>query len=189
MAEDRTITSSYRWTIDELATAYSMHEKVVLKRRRRTISNKIFGSRVFIGFIGIVALSRLVLDVIPGNGFSGIDVFLAIVVVAASTCFAWPWLRKKSLVRHFEKRPDRDKIIHFAVNKHKVTSGVEGLSEGNSEWSAFAEVVRTPEGFLFYPNDHLFHWLPNHAFASPEDADALAGMAREYAPKYWDPSQ
>jgi hypothetical protein len=42
---------------------------------------------------------------------------------------------------------------------------------------------------LFYPHDMMFYWLPNHAFASPEDADALADIARQHAPKYKDLGQ
>jgi hypothetical protein len=31
-------------------------------------------------------------------------------------------------------------------------------------WGALHEIVRTPDGLLLYPQEHMFQWLPSHAF-------------------------
>lgn len=186
MAEDQTIRLSYRLTVDELMMARSMHEKLTLKRKPGAALARKSWIKALICLSGVAALSRLVLDVIQGNPFSGLHVLTVLLALLLVGYFALPWIGRRSLRRHFEKRPDRNRIVRYAIDAHRVVSSVEGLSEGSSEWSSFAEVVRTPQGFLFYPNDMLFHWLPNHAFASPEDTDALADMARQHAPKYQD---
>jgi hypothetical protein len=40
-------------------------------------------------------------------------------------------------------------------------------------------VVRTPLGFLLNPNEQLFHWIPDHAFSSIEEANWLEALARK----------
>jgi hypothetical protein len=78
--------------------------------------------------------------------------------------------------RQFVRRPDKNKEIEwlFAIDRIEVSS-----SSANSSftWDELAKAVYCPEGLLLYQNEQIFHWIPAHAFQSPDELDRAAEMA------------
>lgn len=50
-------------------------------------------------------------------------------------------------------------------------------SSATMEWRMISRVLQTTQGFLLYPNDHIFHWLPVHAFRQTTDIETFAQLA------------
>jgi hypothetical protein len=96
-----------------------------------------------------------------------------------------PWFVQRRLVkRAFSTRPDRDKLVHFAIDSSAIEMRVDGLYESSLNWNAVVRVVHTPRGFLLYPNELLTYWLPHHAFASEGDRAAFIKLAHQFAASY-----
>jgi hypothetical protein len=58
------------------------------------------------------------------------------------------------------------------------------VSNAETAWIMIARVLRTPDGFLLYPNDSVFHWLPAHGFRESADMERLAQIAQSKVQQY-----
>ncbi len=88
-----------------------------------------------------------------------------------------PLADREMTLRHYAKRPDRDMVILWEFYPDRITSRTEA-SSSTLEWRMISRVLQTTEGFLLYPNDRVFHWLPAHAFREPADVEAFAQLAK-----------
>ena len=77
-----------------------------------------------------------------------------------------------------------DKRIEYQISVDAIMSKVQGVSETRFEWGSFVHVRRTPKGFLFYQSPLVAIWIPEHAFASKQDVETVAALARERVAKY-----
>ena len=77
-------------------------------------------------------------------------------------------------------------MVHFSVDATGVLLRTEGLSESAIKWPGYLRVARTAKGFLFFQNEQVYNWLPNHALASDRDADKVASLASQHAAEYLD---
>jgi hypothetical protein len=179
MIQDRTITVSYHPTVDEVLRSHRIHTRISTK----------WWQWLGVIVLGIVMLVFLILQIriaaLP-TWYVILIVILAFAVLYPGLFYFRRWQMRRAVARNLERMTDGDKVVHYIIDADAVRSRVENLSEGSEKWAIFARVVRTPEGFLLYPTEHTYYWLPNHAFEPPEDADALADMARRYAPRYVD---
>lgn len=182
MSEGPVVVASYRLTLNEFLDAQSMHNHLFVEPRLKVLG--FIDSRIFAVFVGCISILRLAIDISEGVVFTAFHLLLLFLIVIAGLLLAWPWLQKRAFKRHFQQRPDRDRLVQYRVASEGVTSTTEGIGTGTNQWAAYAKIVRTSKGYLFYPNERIFYWLPKHAFASDGDADVLANMARQYAPKY-----
>jgi hypothetical protein len=82
-----------------------------------------------------------------------------------------------SLRRHFKKRPDQDSRVLWTLGENEVRTKTEE-SESRQNWSQIAKVRKARNGFLLYPNDKMFYWLPMTAFASEEDRQRAEELLR-----------
>ena len=80
----------------------------------------------------------------------------------------------------FRRRPDRDAEFIWQFAPEQIISDGAGFKT-ELTWKAFAKVVQTPNGFLFYPNSRVFQWVPKHAFRSDAEFQQVADWAREKA--------
>lgn len=193
--ENTSITASFRWTVDELQTAHSMHAaarsmripRLLGIRRFRTVwPFRISLTDILSGLLAFIALLHLVLAVIRGTASSLGVTFTLSLLLAAGFRLGILWSTKATISRRFRKMPSRDKLCHYSANPDGVEVETEDQAQGFRKWSAYAKVVRTPQGFLLYPTEQIFNWLLNHAFSSMGEADALGEMAHQYAPSYSD---
>ncbi len=182
MPDRPVVTASYRWTLSEFLDAHSMHNDLFVKPKMKVLG--FIDIRVFAVFVGCISITRLAIDISEGVVFAAFHLLLSFLIVLAGLLLALPWLQKRALKRHFQQRPDRHKVVQYRIDSEGVTSTMEGIATGTNRWAAYAKIVRTSKGYLFYPNERIFYWLPNHAFANDDDADVLANMARQYALKY-----
>jgi hypothetical protein len=85
---------------------------------------------------------------------------------------AWHW------GRGFSKRLDANVQIEWQFSTEGIKAESE-LGKGIVYWKGFLRVVETSEGFLFYPQKNIFHWLPFSAFESPDCVEAARRLVRE----------
>lgn len=86
----------------------------------------------------------------------------------ATFLLLFPVFLPRQLRRDFAKRPDRNSEMAWTIREIGLaTKSTHGSSD--VAWSAFAKVVQTADGFLFYPVSQIFHWLPRHGFVSDAD--------------------
>lgn len=178
MTQEKTITVSYRPTVDEVLRAERIHSRVSTK----------WWHWLGVAILGIVLLTSAVIQyrlaAIP-TWYTIITVLVLVVLIPGALCIR-QWLLKRTAARSLESMSGGGEVVQYVIDAEAVRSRVEDLAEGSEKWAAFARVVRTNEGLLLYRTEHTYYWLPNHAFESPEDADALADIARQYAPRYVD---
>lgn len=70
--------------------------------------------------------------------------------------------------RHFKKRPDRNAQIVWTLNDDALQIKT-GESESKQNWTQISKVRKARSGFLLYPNETIFYWLPVTAFLSEDD--------------------
>ncbi len=81
------------------------------------------------------------------------------------------------------KRPDRDVDIQWTISPERLsTITPHGTSE--FKWRALSKVILTTDGFLLYPIDQIFHFLPRRGFCDDTDFHRLAELAKTRAPKF-----
>ena len=163
-----TVTARYRWTADEILSAYRWHS------RQRPFLLRVLPWAVVVCLIGYGVISILRSAII-----SGLPPLFYGTVLLVFLRFVQPWLIR----RQFAKRPDRDTDIEWHVASDKIKNrNAHGAAE--FAWSALTKVVQTPEGFLFYPTAQIFHWLPRHGLASDADFQRLSELARSHSLKF-----
>lgn len=156
--------AAYRWTSEELATAWRRH-------RDSELSPSI--ARLVGAFA--LLLSALVLWAVlyaKSNGsWSSDDSPLAALVVPAFALY-WTVLRNPLLAwqagRGFKKRPDADQLFEWEISAKEVKYFQRGLFYTARAWKSFVKVAEAEDGFLLYAQESIFLWLPARAFESPE---------------------
>jgi hypothetical protein len=166
-----TITARYRWTADELVRAQRWHLRRRTPRYRGVV---IWVLMVGFSFADIRAFA--VGDIGTGYEMIGIPVFLLIYVVLIALN---PWLSR----RQYRKRPDVDCEVEYIVSPDGFRTRTD-LGTNEHTWALLTEVVKTPEGYLYYWLPQVFYWLPRHAFASDDDFAAFGALAQAYARKF-----
>jgi hypothetical protein len=165
------ITASYVWTADELIRAREHHGRAQCRPAYRA-------GLVFLSFMAILAGWCNY----QTHGWS----VLTVLAPVGGTYFLL--LRKQEvrwvLRRHFKKRPDRNLHVTWTLGEDALQIKT-GESESKQNWSQIAEVRKARNGFLLYPNDSIFHWLPMTALASEEDRNQveklLQGKVKDFA--------
>ena len=164
------VVAQFQWTADDLLTARRWHQKHVCR--------PFFRWAVHITLVLIVAVSLYSLF---RSGLSAIPVgfLVAAFYIYFLRRFEVRWLTR----RQFAKRPDRNSEIQWSASPQGLsTAATHGRSD--FQWTALTKVLHTPDGFLFYPTEEVFHFLPRRGFRDETDFDRLAQLAREHAPKF-----
>jgi len=64
--------------------------------------------------------------------------------------------------------------VHWSISSNRAVVD-SGAKREEFEWSSVRRMIRTPDGFLFWPNDAFERWLPQSALSqSVEDFARLA---------------
>ncbi|MFN2514395.1 MAG: YcxB family protein [Pyrinomonadaceae bacterium] len=148
------------------------HHQATKLRRGVVLMMKIF-SIVLLSFIGVVLLAWIQL---PSKSAPPWSLLLLIIFCFYLLMFdrvnAWAWGRR------FGKRPDADMEIEWKFSKKGIKTQSD-LGEATLQWKGFLKVVEASDGFLFYPLEKLFHWMPFSAFESPECVDRVRTFVTE----------
>jgi hypothetical protein len=164
---DNPVTASFRLSAEELLTAQRVH------MRHSPQFRKLRRARWTIVPIGILfGGGNLLIHGLQAGGILGL-----FCLVAAATFLAVPLFVRRMTLRHYAKRPDRDMVITWEFYPDRVTSKTEA-SSSTFEWRLISRLLQAREGFLLYPNDRVFHWLPAHAFRGTADVEAFAQLAK-----------
>ena len=122
--------------------------------------------------IGVVTLLR------PGFQPMGL-----VFVVVGTALLMSPFFVRRLTIKHYARRPDRDMLVSWEFYPDHILSRTEA-SSSRLEWRMISRVMETPQGFLLYPNDKMFHWLPIHAFHVAEDKEAFVRLAKARVQTY-----
>lgn len=177
MAEEAPIKASFVMTLEEVTTARAM------------LAERSIGVQVLFGVILVAAASPLVINTFS-NGFqvSSIDwsagLFIVIFCVLVAMYVLVRVRSKAAMRRAVSQDPVFNRRLVMEFSSDRVVSEVEGLSQTSFNWKSFVRVRRGPKGFVFYQGPQICVWVPEHAFASKADADAVAALAKERVSNY-----
>ena len=141
------IEASFQWTAEQAAISTRYHLRNTCRRPFR-VASYVIAVLAIAG--GIFRITRF--------GWS----FLAFSLIAGGVY--WIFLRRYDVEwtarRRFKKRPDKDKFVKWQLSPEEITFETEGIGGGTVKWNAFTKAVKTPKGYLLYPNDQMYYWLP-----------------------------
>jgi hypothetical protein len=166
-----TCKAKYRWTRGQLAIAMQHHQAT--KLRRGVVLMMKICSIILLSFIGVVLLAWILL---PSTSSPPWTLLLLIIFCFYLLMFdrvnAWSWGRR------FEKRPDAEMEVEWEFSKEEIKTQ-SALGEATLQWKGFIKVVEANDGFLFYPLEKFFHWMPFSAFESPDCVDRVRTFVTE----------
>jgi hypothetical protein len=167
---DAPIKASYRWTVDELSTANRLHLRH-LPRSKKTSREMWLLAPIAIP-AGIYSLLT------PGSRWLSV-----LFIIVGASYAAFTALCRRMTHKHFATRPDRDMMVDWEFYPDRLVAKTEA-SVTKSEWPAIPRVLRTPQGFLLYKGEHLYYWVPTHAFNSTTEIDAFTLLAKSKTQKF-----
>jgi hypothetical protein len=160
----------FKWTADELRTGMKCHYRAQYSQFVRVLFwSSLYGATIF----GAIATFHSGTE---SSGFSALMYGLCAIVLLR---FVVPG----TLRRQFSKRPDHNSEIEWRISDEGIKTKTNH-SNAEQSWAAFAKVIQTKDGFLFYPTLRIFHWLPRSGFASDADFDRLSQLAQKNAGCY-----
>jgi YcxB-like protein len=164
------IKISFEWTADDLLMARGLHWRHICappyRRSLHLLSAVIAGVSIYSLFVA---------------GPSPIPIAFLVVLLYAYVGHRYE--RSWFIRRAFNKRPDKNAHIEWLISSDKLC--VESpRAKSELLWAAFAKVVQTRDGFLFYPIDQIFHFLPKRGFLSEADFERLTQLAKQQAHKF-----
>ena len=165
--------AAYRWTSEELATAWRHHREADLRP-------------AFVLLVGVFIwlLSALVLFVlfyaIPRS--PGTEERPLILLCLPAYALYWTFFRNALLKWQarwaLKKDPGADQMIEWEVSAKEVKYYQRGLFYTASAWKNFVKVAEAHDGFLFYMGERSFVWLPFRAFESPQAIEQTRAFAQ-----------
>lgn len=177
-ARTEAVVARYRWTEDELLTAYRSHYRYSSTQFVRSVVIVLCAVALIGGtiafFIAIVMAPSKAADIAFLPIFFG--VMLALAWISRSLTVS-----RYSVRRQFRKRPDQDIDIEWWLGPDEIRTRSE-LNEARFVWSAFVKAVKTPNGLLLYNLTNFFQWLPRHAFSSDADFEQVVAWAELNVP-------
>jgi hypothetical protein len=166
-----TCKAKYRWTREQLTIGMRHHQATKL-RRGVVLMMKIF-SIVLLSFTGVVLLAWIL---VPSTSAPPWALLLLVIFCFYLLMFdqvnTWSWGRR------FANRPDADMEVEWEFSKKEIKTQ-SALGEATIQWKGFLKVVEASDGFLFYPLEKLFHWMPFSAFESPECVELVRTFVME----------
>ena|SRR5438034_487420 len=165
---EQPITIRYRWTADELLTASRCHS--------RQSGHRLFRFGVFL------AVAILLIAIFIKKDLGVVDA-LGIAIGIGMCWFVSRSFTRWQLGRQFHRRPDRNQEQDWRVYPDRLVCQ-SGLGQSEFKWEALAKVVRSPKGYLLYPNERIFFWLPRHGFQSDVEFQRMAELSKGRVKKY-----
>lgn len=86
-------------------------------------------------------------------------------------------------LKPFDKRPHAYQVVEWSITPEEIRCSCQN-QKIQTTWSAFNKVIATSEGILFLPSAEVFRFIPERAFKTDDDFEALKTLARKYAPDF-----
>lgn len=110
------------------------------------------------------------------DGGSQEGLYILAIVVGIYLVFRTPILNFRGM-RILRRHPQLNQLIQWTFTEEGFNVQSDG-STLSTRWDQLYETVSTREGHLLYPQKGLFYWIPNSAFSTPSDDEALRGILR-----------
>jgi hypothetical protein len=163
---ENAVTVKFRWSADDLYEGHRCHERQRCRRAFRILMSAGIYSVVVLSCIGGIVAYR------AGDSWG----FCLAVVLSGFLWWSRSYWYRWLVQRQFAKRPDKDLDVEWEIGLDKVLVR-SPLGRSEYKWEAFAMVVRTPSGIMFYPVRQIFHYLPRRGFANETDFEQVAALA------------
>jgi hypothetical protein len=149
------ITVSYRWTAEEMIKARHNHGREQCRPGYRV-------GLVFLACMAIVAGWAAY----QKDGWSIPSVFFPLGGIYL--LFFRKYDARWAIRRHFKKRPDKNTQIVWTLGDSELKMKT-GDAESRQNWNQISKVRKAADGYLLYPNEALFYWIPVTAFSSEDE--------------------
>jgi hypothetical protein len=198
------ITAAYRWTANESLNAHAWVTGPAYKKGGKGLLKWVIGL-LLSGFVFATLVVILVESIRSPASLSGSEFWRDLFMgwVESSGTFAklvglfvlvfggfWievryisPWLQRRRVRQYFSRNPDAEIDIRVTIDAQALTWEFGDATQTTNKWKVYREVVKTPDGFLFFPGNG-YTWIPDHAFQSQQDISLLCQWARSYANRY-----
>lgn len=155
----------YSWHTEDIVRAYEYH-------RRSSTAFKIIDfvypavgiANIAIGLYGIAIEQRL-------ESIGSIIFGLSFLTLKKVQLYFY--------ARSFKKLNYENKQVEWEISQDKILHRMINLSESTFNWDLIHGVLDTPKGFLLYPQQNMFYWLPKYAFVNEEDIARFVYLAKD----------
>lgn len=162
---NQTIYLKYLWKTEDIVKAYKYHRQSSTAYRIIDFAYPAIGIiNIAIGLHGIFVEQRL-------ESISSVIFGLFFFVIKQIQLYFYG--------RSFEKLNYENKQVEWEINHDRVIHRMLNLSESTLSWDLIHGILDTSEGFLLYPQQNLFYWLPKYSFADEEDVAQFAFIAQD----------
>ena len=96
---------------------------------------------------------------------------------------AMPLFTRRAVLKMYAQKPDRDMHVSYEISIDRISTKSEVVST-EMLWRTIVRAHKVPEGFLLYPSDRMFHWLPVHGFQNAADVERLAQLTKSSVKQY-----
>ena len=165
------INANYTWNSDEAVTAHEANNRHKFRKPFRYASYVI----AFLFMLGSIYKV-----VVAGWSFFSVVVFLGGIYWLFLRRYGQAW----AVRRKFKKRPDKNATISWTITEDEINSSAGELGESSASWASVLKVVHASKGFLLYPTEELYYWIPHSSFRSESDISRMAHIAKDKVAKF-----
>jgi len=142
-------------------------------KQGRKIRRAFIGGAILFLLLGVAGLGR-------GQAFfaAGFPFFLL-----GGVFLAMPWFMRRAVLKMYAQKPDRDMVVTCEISTDRIVTRSE-VASTDMLWRTIMRAHKVPQGFLLYPTDQMFHWLPVRGFQDLADIERLAKIAKTNVKEY-----
>jgi len=94
-----------------------------------------------------------------------------------------PLFTRRAVHKMYAQKPDRDMVVTYEITTDRLEARSE-VASSDALWRTITRAYRIPQGFLLYPTDRMFHWLPTHGFQDSADVERLSELIKMKVDQY-----
>jgi hypothetical protein len=151
------IRARFLWTFREFLDAAETNARVQCR--------PVF--RFALGFACVVLIGMGFVELKPSPSWETVFA-VAMIAVGSYILFFRKHDVRRALGRQFRRRPDKATEVVLLLSEEGVSNSSSTGAEC-SPWDGFAKVRKGERGYLLFPGDSIYLWLPFHAFGSVDD--------------------
>ena len=160
----------YLWQTKDIVKAYKYHRRSSTAFKLLDLSYLAIGIvNIAIGLHGVIIEQRL-------ESIGSIIFGIFFLVINKIQLYFYS--------RSFNKLNYEHKQVEWEIGQDKIVHRMINLAESTLSWDLVYGIADTPEGFLLYPQQNIFYWLPKEAFESKEDIAQFAYLAQDKVKKW-----
>jgi len=163
---DKAIYIKHLWQTKDLVQAYKDHKK----------SSKYFWlSRLIVFGLGIINLLFGLFGLFSelSNKFAIFQIVIGLLLLMGEVMSNWFYQYRCKKI-DYENRQ-----VEWEVREDKIVYRMINLSESTFSWELIKGILETDQGFLLYPQKHLFYFIPKTGFQQPEDIAHFVFIAQD----------